>query len=142
MSEATTEGDPLAAYADLMGQAPDETIARVSGEAVGAVARYREALGLPEFAPPAEADPDPEDNEPKRKSKRRQKSVGRVLAQAAPVVVPLLIRLLRTVHYTVRTPQGKPIRMTLPASLDRGEMAHKVQSLVPPDQRDAIEVLS
>lgn len=100
-------------YAHLLGDVPDEKIAEMAGVKTATVKAYRLKL---EGAADLSADP----------GTMLESPTVPVMPAAAAPPPPHTIRLTRFAHYTGTRQSGKPVSLTLAASVYRGRMAAKV----------------
>lgn len=159
----------LEAFADQIGKVPAEKIAEIADVSVEAVHAAEVEMGVRPAVfddDEDEADDiDPEDEEAPRavvasepdadeddlrelmalakaaKAAGFRMSGGKVIAPRPKPVERLTIRLKRAHTYRGRTPQGKPVSVTLGRSIYRDEMARKVLEILGPKAGDMVEYL-
>lgn len=130
-SPSPPEAHPLDAFADLAGKVPAAKIAEMADTSVETVEDWLEDLGVPRFGPPA---PEPEAKAAEPAAPPEPLAAAKPEPAPTPGPKPAgriaCIQVLRTTAISVKSARGRRVRITVPRSLYRGELARKYAGLL------------
>ncbi|HYD02633.1 MAG TPA: hypothetical protein VEB22_15505 [Phycisphaerales bacterium] len=117
----------LESYAEMLGKVSLAKIAETAGVSLAEVEAWAKAKAG--GAPPADETPE----KPERINGKK------VAVKPPPARKPEVIHVPVTTAISVETPKGKRVRLPVPRSIYRGELARKYASLLKPSEYTVIE---